>query len=253
MTKSRFILPACCLMLSFVFAQAQPSPHQWEFKVNAAYNIGGSSPLPLPVEIRKIESFEPAAFSPHLAAEVIYRFDSRWGVSAQLALDYKGFTVKNRVKNLHTEIEMGEEMYIGNFTGKNTSIIKNYYLSIPVLANYRLSERWDVQLGPYFAWLCRPYFQGNASDGYIRQGSPIGEKTIVDKATFDFSDSQNKFDFGLLAAAEWGFYRNLALRGQLAWGLRPLFPSDFTGISFKMYNIYASIGLSYRLSVSSEQ
>lgn len=242
----------CCLLFLIlpVLIQAQTISGLWESKIHVGYNIGGSSPIPLPVEVRKIELFQPAVLSPHIAIEAIRWIDDRWGVSAQLAYDYKGFTVRNRVKNLHTEIEMGDEMYSGNFTGKNTTKIKNTYLSLPVLANYRISEKWQTQFGLYVAYLMDPSFSGEASDGYIRQGNPTGEKTIVDLATFDFSDSQNKFDCGFLLAGEWKFYGELALRGQLAWGVNPLFPSDFTGMSFKMYNIYGSIGLSYSVKIN---
>lgn len=241
----------CALLLffaPFTCMWGQTDTYQWEYKINAAYNIGGSSPLPLPVEVRKIEKFQPEVMSPHIAVEVIRWFDDRWGLAAQLSLDFKGFTVENRVKNLRTEIEMGEETYTGNFTGNNTTKIKNSYVTIPLLATYRLSDKWTAQLGPYFAYLYHPDFKGTASNGYIRQGSPIGEKTIVTEASFDFSESQNRFDYGLIAAGEWEFYKDFALRGQLSWGLRPLFPSDFTGMSFKMYNIYGSIGVSYRLN-----
>lgn len=245
MKKLKYIWCIFFLMAPFVLTQAQTPSYQWEYKINGAYNIGGSSPLPLPVEVRKIEAFKPGVISPHLALEAIRWFDNQWGISAQLTVDYKGFTVENQVKNLHTEIEMGDEMYVGHFTGRNTTKIKNSYITLPILANYRISEKWTTQLGVYFAYLYHPDFKGNASDGYIRQGDPTGEKTIVDNATFDFSDSQNKFDYGLLAAGEWEFYPDLSIRGQLSWGLRPLFPSDFTGVPFKMYNIYGSIGLSY--------
>lgn len=231
--------------------QAKGQQHYpcWEYKINGGFNIGGTSPLPLPVEIRKIESYTPSAFAPHVALEAIRWFNEKWGVSAQITLDYKGFTVKDRVKNLHTEIEMGDEKYIGNFTGKNKTKINNSYITIPVTANYRFSDKWIAQLGLYVGYLYNSGFKGTASDGYIRRGSPIGEKTIVDNATFDFSDDLNKFDFGLQMAGEWEFYRNFALRGQLSWGIKPIFPADFTAVSFDMYNIYGMLGISYRLKI----
>lgn len=219
----------------------------WEFKINAGYNIGGTSPLPIPEEIRKIESFSPPVLAPHVALECTRWFREKWGVSAQITLDYKGFTVKDRVKSLHTEIEMGDEKYIGHFTGSNKTEIKNTYITLPVMVSYRMSERWTAQLGCYAGYLYNAGFKGTASDGYIRRGSPIGEKTIVDNARFDFSDDQKKLDFGILAAGEWRFSRAFALRGQLAWGLVPVFPSGFTGVSFNMYNIYGTVGVSYRL------
>jgi len=236
------------IFLSLPWITISGQEYRWEYKINGAYNIGGTSPLPLPVEIRKIEKFSPSAFSPHIALEALRWIDSRWGVVTQITLDYKGFTITDQVKSLHTEIEMGDDTYVGHFTGKNTTKIKNTYVTLPVLATYKINERWLMQLGPYVAYLYHPDFKGTASDGYIRQGSPIGEKTIVTDAFFDFSESQNRFDYGIVLGGEWAFHPDFSLRGQLSWGLKPLFPSDFTGVPFKMYNIYGSIGVSYRLN-----
>jgi hypothetical protein len=227
--------------------QAQKAFPAWEYKINGGINIGGTSPLPLPAEIRTI-SYSPRIPLPHVALEAIYRLNGRWGISAQITLDYKGFKVDDQVKNLYTEIEMSDEMYSGSFTGKNTTRLHNCFITLPVAATCRLGERWEVQGGMYIAWLYSAHFKGTASDGYIRQGSPVGEKTMVDRASFDFSDRQRPFDFGPLVAGEWSFSRRFAARGQIAWGLNPAFPSDFTGIPYKMYHIYGTLGLSYRLT-----
>ena len=228
---------------------AQQFVPRWDFKINVGYNIGGTSPLPMPEEIRSIERYSPPGFSPHVAVEATRRLSEKWGISAQLTLDHKGFTVRDSVFNLHTEMELGgKDPQVGNFTGHNQTKVRNSYLTLPVMASYFISEKWMAQAGFYVAYLYSPGFSGSASDGYFRQGGPTGEKTEVDNdATFDFSDELNKFDFGLVAAGEWSFSKYFALRGQLAWGLISVFPSDFTGISYKMYNIYGTIGVSYKL------
>jgi hypothetical protein len=245
---SKILAVILLVLFSSVHTKAQEYL-SWEFKINGGYNLGGTSPLSFPVEIRKIEKFSPSWIAPHFALEATRWLNEKWGIAAQIALDHKGFTVSDRVKNLHTEIEMKDEPFTGNFTGKNTTEIRNSYLSFPVLATYRISDKWTTQSGVYIAYIYNPHFSGNVSDGYIREGSPIGVKTVVDYASFDFSKEQNVFDYGILLAGERILYSHFALRGQLSWGLNSLFPSDFTGITFKMYNIYGSIGLSYRLDI----
>ncbi|MDR2056917.1 MAG: PorT family protein [Dysgonamonadaceae bacterium] len=242
------ILAAILLVLfSSMHTKAQGEHSAWKFKINAGYNLGGTSPVFFPVEIRKIEKFSPSWIAPHFALEATRWLNEKWGIATQFALDHKGFTVRDQVKNLHTEIEMKDNTFSGNFTGKNTTEIRNVYLSLPVLLACRISAKWTAQSGIYIAYLYNPHFTGHVSDGYIRRGSPIGEKTLVDHASFDFSKEQNRFDYGILLAGERVLYSHFALRGQLSWGLNSLFPSDFTGVTFKMYNIYGSIGLSYRL------
>jgi hypothetical protein len=247
-----FLKPFAVVLLVFLFSahvKAQDNDPSWEFKINGGFNLGGSSPASLPVEIRKIEKYSPSWVAPHFALEATRWLNEKWGIATQIALDHKGFTVRDRVKSMHTEIEMQDDKFTGNFTGKNTTEVRNVYLSLPVLAARRISDKWTVQAGVYIAYLYHPHFNGSVSDGYIRKNSPIGEKTLVDHASFDFSKEQNSFDYGLLLAGERILHSHFALRGQLTWGLNSLFPSDFTGITFKMHNIYGSIGLSYRLSI----
>ncbi|MDR1406635.1 MAG: PorT family protein [Tannerella sp.] len=247
--KTRYATWALMLLLCFPLCRfrALGETPKWDFRINGGFNIGGTSPLPLPAEIRSI-SFSPHVLSPHVALEVVRRLNDRWGVSMQIALDYKGFEVDSRVKNLYTEINMNEEAYIGNFTGNNTTRIHNSFVTLPVTATYRIGKRWEVQAGAYAGYLYSASFKGTASDGYIRRGSPTGEKTIVERASFDFSDKQRPFDYGLLVAGEWTFVRRFAVRGQVAWGLNPAFSSDFTGVPFRMYHVYGTLGLSYRLN-----
>jgi hypothetical protein len=243
--KSLFIGIFCCF--SILFLQAQ-SNDLWQLNVNIGYNIGGTSPLPFPAEIRKINTFSPEVFAPHFAVETTRILDEHWGISAQIGFDYKGFSVSDEVKSLYTEIylENNPEPQTGNFTGKNTTAIKNAYLTIPILASYRYAD-WTSQLGIYTAYLIHADFHGSASEGYIRKGNPTGEKIEVPFASFDFSGEQNRFDYGLLAAEEYKLSPHFAVRGQVAWGLRPLFPSHFSGMPFKMWNIYGTIGISYAL------
>ncbi|MDR0865551.1 MAG: PorT family protein [Candidatus Symbiothrix sp.] len=234
-----------------LFLLGSNAQEAWEYKILGGYNLGGSSPLPLPAEIRAIEQYSPKAFAPHIAVEVTRWLNEKWGISAQIALDSKGFTVRDQVKSLYTEIRIdgNPDPQTGNFTGKNTTEIRNSYFTVPVMATYRGSEHWLTQLGIYTAYLYHPHFSGTASDGYIRRESPIGEKIDVPHASFDFSKEQNRFDYGFVLAEEWRFCKKFALRGEINWGVRSLFPADFTGMAFNMYNIYGMIGVSYSVTV----
>ena len=50
-----------------------------EYRLKAGFNIGGTSPLPLPAEIRKINSYNPTTtFS--IEGDVVKTFD-KWGIS----------------------------------------------------------------------------------------------------------------------------------------------------------------------------
>ena len=68
-------------------------------------NIGGTSPLPLPKEIRKIESYSPG-LSITLEGNITKWLDAqkKWGLSLGLRLDNKSMTTEASVKNYGMEI-----------------------------------------------------------------------------------------------------------------------------------------------------
>ena len=64
-------------------------------------------------------------------------------------------------------------------------------------------------------------------------------------ATYDFSSSLRKFQWGLQLGGEWKAYKHLNVYADLTWGLNDIFKKDFTTISFAMYPIYLNIGFGY--------
>ncbi len=229
---------------------AQDRFKYWEFKGFAGYNMGGTSPLPLPPEIRKIKSWSPG-FGGTLAIHATRWINPQWGITSGLAIDLKAMTIKADVKYMMTNLVVGEGdntgYFSGMFTGQNTTKVRNGYLVLPLMAAWRPKENWTFRLGGYVASQQDPKFEGTASDGFIRNGGPAGDRINIEKATFDFSDNVRKTDVGLMASADWFFTNKMAVTGQLSWGLIPIFPSDFNGIPYKMYNIYFSTGIAYRL------
>lgn len=229
---------------------AQEPFKKWEFNVFAGYNLGGTTPLPLPAEIRQINSWAPG-FTPTLAFHVTRWVNPTWGLTSGIEIDIKGMTIEADVKHWYTNLIVGSGEEVGNFTGtfsgKNRTKVKNGYITVPVLASYRHNHLWTFHAGPYISFLQDEKFEGSASDGYIRNGGPTGDIVAVTDATYDFSNEMRKVDAGLMAGADWNFTRKMAVKGQLSWGLVPIFPSSFRGISYKMYNIYIMLGLAYRL------
>jgi len=232
------------------YATAQPIARHWEFKMFAGYNLGGSSPLPLPAEIRQIHSWSPGVAGT-LAFQATRWITPHWGITSGLAIDVKGMKIAADVKYMNTNLAVGEGehtgVFTGMFSGKNKTTVRNGYLLLPLMGSYAPDNVWRLRLGGYFALLQDAGFEGSASDGYIRIGGPAGDRINIESATFDFSDNIRKIDVGLMGAADWYFTRKLSLTGQLSWGLVPLFPSDFNGIPYKMYNIYFMGGIAYKL------
>lgn len=219
----------------------------WHVRLGAGVNIGGTAPLPLPREIRKIKGYSPK-FHLALEGDVQKTFEnSRWGIVLGVRLEEKGMRTDAEVKNYHMEAVNadGSGTVIGAWTGSVITEVNNTYLSFPIMATFDITPRWRVSAGPYFSYMFNGKFTGEAYDGYIRNVDPTGTKAYVTRATYDFSSSLRRFHWGVQAGADFTAYKHLAVSASLQWGLNGIFPSDFTSVTFPLYPIYATVGFAY--------
>jgi len=225
-------------------------PAPFEHDLFLGFNVGATTPLSLPATIRKIDSWSPA-FNPSLGYEFLLHIRRGWRLGIGAKIDYKGMTVKDKVMYMHTKItvENGSStgVFEGDFSGRNKTVIRNAYMTFPLYVAYNFNYKWRVKLGGYAAYLFRPSFKGKVYDGYMRNGSSLGEKIIVTEASFDLSAEQKKWDSGIMMAGERLIGKHLGIMGNFTWGLQPLFPKNNSSMDFKMYNFYLTLGLCYRL------
>jgi hypothetical protein len=218
-----------------------------EHRILAGFNFGATAPVGFPNTIRKIEGFWPE-FCSSLGYELSYRATSKWGAAVAVKLDYKGMGTKDVVQYFPTIITTSDGgRFQGDFSGKNQTTVRNAYVSFPVSAVYTPNDKWRFNLGGYVAWLFSSNFYGTVSDGYIRNGGPKGEKVIITEATFDFGKEMRTFDVGVQGGAAYRVGKKLSINGNLNWGLRPIFPTEFKGMDFPLYNIYLTLGVAYKI------
>lgn len=221
-----------------------------EYQIKAGISIGGTAPIPLPVQIRSIDSYNPT-LATSIEGEVTKWFTSpkNAGITVGIRLENKAMITKATVKSYNMEIlgPTGEKIS-GVWTGGVKTKVSNTYLTFPVLATYKPAERWRMKAGPYFSYLISGDFSGNVYEGYLREGSPIGPKvsfTDGKTATYDFSDNLRHFQWGAQIGAEWRAFKHLNVYADLTWGLNDIFASDFHTITFTMYPISLNIGFGY--------
>lgn len=215
-------------------------------ELRAGVLIGGTSPMPLPREIRSIESYNPTLCTSFEGAVQKSFEQSPWGVKLGVRLETKGMRTQARVKNYHMEMTADDGGYmVGAWTGHVTTKVRNTSLTFPVLATYSLGERWTLSAGPYLSWMFDGEFTGSAFDGYLRHTNPTGDKAEVSRASYDFSDDLRHFEWGAQVGAQWRAYKHLAVYADLEWGFNNIFPSDFQSVTFALYPIYANVGFTY--------
>lgn len=238
------ILPACAQDSIKSFKPLEQKT--WHYSAGVYYQLGGTSPIPLPASIRKIKSFKPG-FGWAVEGLVHRHLKGRWDIAAGLRLEQKTMKTKAETKAYHMEITEDDGGHLeGLWTGPVQTQVKNLYLTIPVLAEYTTKNyRWTFNFGPYISFLLKGGFKGYVEDGYIRTPDETGENVEVTHATYDFADDERTVLFGLQGGATYHINRNLAVNANLAWGLNSIFPSDFKTLTFKLYPIYGQLGLSY--------
>ena len=153
------------------------------------------------------------------------------------------------VKNYSMEILNDGSRVAGYWTGYVKTNYNTTLLTIPVMANYRFNERWKVRAGLYSSIKLDGQFTGNVSDGYLREGTPVGEKlTFADgnTASYDFSSNLRHFQWGGQLGATWRAFNHFTVNADLTWAFNNIFESDFKTISFGLYPIYLNLGFGYR-------
>lgn len=218
----------------------------WQIKIGAGYLLGGTAPLPIPVEIRGIEGFNPG-LNLSLEGSVLKTFNNTgWGLQFGVRFDTKGMTTDARTKSYHMEITSPDGSNVkGVFTGNVKTHVNNTYISVPVLASYVINERWSVNAGLYASYLLKGVFDGEAYNGYLRDQNPTGTKTEVETAQYDFSNDLQKFHWGVQAGAEYNIYTHLAVFANLQWGMNGIFPKGYSCVPFALKPIYVTLGFNY--------
>lgn len=249
MKKYLFSVIAILLFVSTTGIQAR----NFDYRLKAGFNIGGTSPMPLPREIRKIKSYTPTmAFA--LGGDVLYHINDKWGLQGSLKFETKGMTTKANVKgyNITLDVSNGNETgeMKGYFTGDVKTKVRNEYFTLPIVGVYKFSpqSKWQLNAGVFFSVLIESEFSGYAYNGYLRNNTPTGDRIDiieVNDGTYDFSGDIRKFNWGGQIGASWKAYRQFSLYGDLTMAANSIFKKDFESISFDMYNVYFNVGFSY--------
>ena len=222
--------------------QEYKSQKVYEFSVKAGFNLGGSSPMGLPAEIRQINGFSPT-LALAITGDVTRWFNAHWGMTAGLRFEIKGMETNAGVKNYVIKLQNDGGYIEGNYWGDVITKVNNQYLTIPVQAAYRASERWTVRAGLYASFMLHGNFDGEALNGYMRT-DPTDPK-LETSAPYDFSEDLRNFDWGIDVGAQWVAYKHFSIYADLTWGMLPIFPDSFTAVDFKMYNVYVNLGFAY--------
>lgn len=220
----------------------------WGCVLRAGLIVGGTTPLPLPAEIRSINTYSREGGGFSLGADAYKYFNRRWGMAAGLHLFTQGMGTGADVKDYNMAIVMGDDKVEGRFTGTDVTETRMIGFTLPVMATWRAGARWNLNLGPYFSYWFYRDFEGEVYDGYLREGSPVGQKITISRenpATYSFNDDMRRVSWGIELGVDFRVVRHMNVFGILDWGLSDVFHSNFKTVDFPMYPLYATVGVAY--------
>lgn len=222
-----------------------------EYQAKLQLTLGGASPLGIPAQIRKIESFKPTNIIGLEANATKWLNDEhKYGIRVGLKIESRAMKTQAEVKNYFTQIEDDSgARTTGYFTGHVATRANNTYLTLPVSFVWNISEKWNVYGGFYFATAINKSFDGYIYDGVFREGTPIGEPATFEGnaiGIYDFSDDVRSFQFGEQIGFEYKINSQFSISLDGSFANTPVFKKDFEAISFKMYNIFGNLGFAYK-------
>ena len=222
-----------------------------QLKARAGYNIGGTTPVPLPATIRSLDGYSLTP-SFMVGADAVLPLTRQWGIMTGLRFENKGMKGDVTTKAYFMEVVKGDQKMAGLFTGHVEQEVRQWMLTVPVQATLTLSRKVMLTGGPYVSFLLDKGFSGIASDGYLRKDTPTGPKILMGNregewATYDFDDDMRSVQFGVGLGVDWQVYKCLGVSADLNWGLTGIFPGDFKTVEQTLYPVYGTIGVFYRL------
>lgn len=222
-----------------------------EYQVKAQFSIGGASPIGLPAQIRKIESYNPTLqLGLGVNATKWFNDKQQLGLRVGILFEGRGMETQAKVKNYYTQIEdeTGAQTK-GYFTGHVKTNMKNSYITFPVHLVWNATNSWNFYGGFYFSGLIDRSFSGYIYDGNFREGTPVGELTVFEgtaRGIYDFSDDLSRFQWGNQLGAELKINSSFRVFADVTMANKQVFKKSFEAISFKMYNIFGNIGFAYK-------
>lgn len=223
-----------------------------QVRLNLGYAVGGTTPLPLPAEIRSINRFMPYGGG-NLGVDATRMFGNykkRVGISGGLHGFVHGMKTGAEVKGYYMGLRMGNDAMEGYFTGVDETNVRLMGLTMPVKLVWRANHRWTIEAGPYLQLFLKKEFEGRVYDGYLRKDTPTGEKVDISggaEANYDFSSDMRPANYGVEMTFDWKATRHVSLYGTVDWGMNGIFNHDFKTVAFKMYSVYANIGVAYSI------
>ncbi len=244
------LILAALIATFFTTAPAKSIFDGLAYNLRVGYSIGGTAPLGMPASIRKLNDYT-LTNNLQLGIDARHMFDTKWGIMAGLRFENKGMDEDAQVKNYNMKIVRGGQELEGRFTGDVHTKVSEWMFTLPVLATFS-TGKFLFKAGPYISYVQSRSFSGDAHNGYLRVGSPVGAKVMIGdtpdtRGHYDFSHSMRRMQWGIDLGADWYFHKKTGIYADISWGLSGIHHSNFKTIEQTLYPIFGTLGVVHKL------
>ncbi len=222
--------------------------------VKVGLNIGATTPLRIPDGV-SLASYAPQ-FAPIIALETDLFIGQRFIINCGAQMEYKGMRTRSRVRDFYTEVVQEDEGSLvrvaGHFTGTNVTDVNLTYITVPLRLGFWFTSRFAAKLGAYVSYAIGRRFTGYVEDGYLwtkpHETTGMSNKLLVPHADFDFSREMRRWDWGADLALTTFISRRFFMDLGATVGMGAVQHSHFSGLPFRLHNVYVSVSLGYRFA-----
>lgn len=126
------------------------------------------------------------------------------------------------------------------FTGEAKGAFDNYYIEQSLIHNFKLTEKLDLALGVFSAWL---HHSNTTATGIGRVGF---DPSIIEE-TLDYASNMRTWDYGFKAGLRYQMLKHIEIGFRVSYGLESVFVDSFTLFKHTVNNTFLETSVCYKL------
>jgi hypothetical protein len=235
-----FIFTAIFVFYSPIFSQEV----KWQLYPSLGIDMGGAIPVPLSKIPDGVKG--TPKLTPNLGLGTQYSLNDKWNIAFDISYHTLLFTASADVRSQEFFSDDGQSVLY--FSGETHSKVEIRFAGFPISAFYKLNENWSLIMGAYYSFVLEGSFETEGSDGWISDDKSITDNALLPgivNTSYNFNDNLDNFDLGGLIGYQYKITPRILFWGRFYIGMKSIFKPEFQNISYEMYQMRLSTGISY--------
>lgn len=219
----------------------------WNVYAKAGIQAGG----PLYKSSTIVSKSGSPGFNPIIGTGVSYKLFNKWSLTAEAFYSRRKISYTSEVKEQnyidHNTIIINNQPVTFDvsttFTGTTKGEFDMHYLELPLLIQYAVGKKWNIQAGLYYAWAFSKTNKGTAT-GTIGRTDISNPNTVKDKE-YNYSNEVNSRYYGLVAGAQYQLSPAFAIDVRTTYSFKSLYKESWEGVPYTLKDLYGQFTVKY--------